>query len=212
MAARPLALRPRIGQRPCSMSRPARYQKLQVAHMKLCVRRVVWLVAYPGQRHQALFDAHKRSGIVTYSTRPELAAGYIEAAHIAGQGGADAMSEGGARASDATGWHIDLKLPRRQGHSRWRDRHQRCVNGRILPVRRLWSRTLSAIRLGVANSSRQAVLSPCCKHLKDTDRWPGLLDCGEDAVRRGDAGCLRPARRPSRFRRHYALASGNPSR
>jgi transposase len=37
------------------------YQKLQVAHMKLCGRRAFWLVAYPGQGHEVLFDAHTRS-------------------------------------------------------------------------------------------------------------------------------------------------------
>ena len=37
------------------------YQKLQVAHMKLCASRAFWLVAYPGQGHEMLFDAHTRS-------------------------------------------------------------------------------------------------------------------------------------------------------
>ncbi|MEK9803646.1 MAG: IS21 family transposase [Curvibacter sp.] len=37
------------------------YQRLQVAHMKLCASRAFWLVAYPGQGHEMLFDAHTRS-------------------------------------------------------------------------------------------------------------------------------------------------------
>ena len=37
------------------------YYRLQVAHMKLCASRAFWLVAYPGQGHEMLFDAHTRS-------------------------------------------------------------------------------------------------------------------------------------------------------
>jgi transposase len=37
------------------------YQRLQVAHLKLCASRAFWLVAYPGQGHEMLFDAHTRS-------------------------------------------------------------------------------------------------------------------------------------------------------
>jgi len=37
------------------------YRKLQVAHMKLCASRAFWLVAYPSQGHEMLFDAHARS-------------------------------------------------------------------------------------------------------------------------------------------------------
>ena len=37
------------------------YQRLQVAHMKLCASRAFWLVAYPGQGHEMLFDAHTRA-------------------------------------------------------------------------------------------------------------------------------------------------------
>jgi len=36
------------------------YRKLQVAHMKLCASRAFWLVAYPSQGHEMLFDAHAR--------------------------------------------------------------------------------------------------------------------------------------------------------
>jgi transposase len=36
------------------------YRRLQVAHMKLCASRAFWLVAYPGQGHEMLFDAHTR--------------------------------------------------------------------------------------------------------------------------------------------------------
>jgi transposase len=36
------------------------YYKLQVAHMKLCASRAFWLVAYPSQGHEMLFDAHTR--------------------------------------------------------------------------------------------------------------------------------------------------------
>jgi transposase len=36
------------------------YCKLQVAHMKLCAGRAFWLVAYPNQGHEMLFDAHTR--------------------------------------------------------------------------------------------------------------------------------------------------------
>ena len=35
--------------------------KLQVAHLKLCASRAFWLVAYPSQGHEMLFDAHTRS-------------------------------------------------------------------------------------------------------------------------------------------------------
>ena len=37
------------------------YYKLQVSHMKLCASRAPWLVAYPSQGHEMLFDAHTRS-------------------------------------------------------------------------------------------------------------------------------------------------------
>jgi transposase len=37
------------------------FYKVQVAHMKLCASRAFWLVAYPGQGHEMLFDAHTRS-------------------------------------------------------------------------------------------------------------------------------------------------------
>ena len=36
------------------------YRQLQVAHMKLCASRAFWLVAYPSQSHEMLFDAHTR--------------------------------------------------------------------------------------------------------------------------------------------------------
>ena len=36
------------------------YRKLLVAHMKLCASRAFWLVAYPSQGHEMLFDAHRR--------------------------------------------------------------------------------------------------------------------------------------------------------
>jgi transposase len=34
---------------------------MQVSHMKLCASRAFWLVAYPSQGHEMLFDAHTRS-------------------------------------------------------------------------------------------------------------------------------------------------------
>jgi hypothetical protein len=37
------------------------FYKLQVAHMKLCASRAFWLVAYPSQGHEMLFDAHTRA-------------------------------------------------------------------------------------------------------------------------------------------------------
>ena len=37
------------------------YYRLQVSHPKLCARRAFWLVAYPSQGHEKLFDAHTRS-------------------------------------------------------------------------------------------------------------------------------------------------------
>ena len=37
------------------------YYKMQVAHLKLCASRALWLVAYPSQGHEMLFDAHTRS-------------------------------------------------------------------------------------------------------------------------------------------------------
>ena len=37
------------------------YCRLQVSHMKLCASRAFWLVAYPSQGHEMLFDAHTRS-------------------------------------------------------------------------------------------------------------------------------------------------------
>jgi transposase len=36
------------------------WRKLQLAHMKLCASRAFWLVAYPNQGHEMLFDAHTR--------------------------------------------------------------------------------------------------------------------------------------------------------
>ncbi len=37
------------------------WRKVQLAHMKLCASRAFWLVAYPSQSHEMLFDAHTRS-------------------------------------------------------------------------------------------------------------------------------------------------------
>ena len=37
------------------------FHKVQVAHTKLCASRAFWLVAYPSQSHEMLFDAHTRS-------------------------------------------------------------------------------------------------------------------------------------------------------
>ena len=37
------------------------YYRVQVAHTKLCASRAFWLVAYPSQGHEMLFDAHTRS-------------------------------------------------------------------------------------------------------------------------------------------------------
>ena len=37
------------------------YRRLQLAHLKLCASRACWLVAYPTQGHEMLFDAHTRS-------------------------------------------------------------------------------------------------------------------------------------------------------
>ena len=37
------------------------YYRLQVSHMKLCASGAFWLVAYPSQGHEMLFDAHTRS-------------------------------------------------------------------------------------------------------------------------------------------------------
>jgi len=34
------------------------YHRMQVSHMKLCASRAFWLVAYPSQGHEMLFDAH----------------------------------------------------------------------------------------------------------------------------------------------------------
>ncbi|MGH8711343.1 MAG: IS21 family transposase, partial [Burkholderiales bacterium] len=37
------------------------YYRMQVSHMKLCASRAFWLVAYPSQGHEMLFDAHTQS-------------------------------------------------------------------------------------------------------------------------------------------------------
>jgi transposase len=37
------------------------YRRMQVSHMKPCASRAFWLVAYPSQSHEMLFDAHTRS-------------------------------------------------------------------------------------------------------------------------------------------------------
>jgi len=37
------------------------HYRMQVAQMKLCASRAFWLVAYPSQGHEMLFDAHTRS-------------------------------------------------------------------------------------------------------------------------------------------------------
>ncbi|MBK9444374.1 MAG: IS21 family transposase [Comamonadaceae bacterium] len=37
------------------------YHRMQVSHMKPCASRAFWLVAYPSQDHEMLFDAHTRS-------------------------------------------------------------------------------------------------------------------------------------------------------
>ncbi len=37
------------------------FRRIQVSHMKLCASLAFWLVAYPSQGHEMLFDAHTRS-------------------------------------------------------------------------------------------------------------------------------------------------------
>ena len=37
------------------------YRRIQVSHLKLCASRAFWLIAYPSQGHEMLFDAHTRS-------------------------------------------------------------------------------------------------------------------------------------------------------
>ena len=37
------------------------YHHMQVSHLKLCASRAFWVVAYPSQGHEMLFDAHTRS-------------------------------------------------------------------------------------------------------------------------------------------------------
>ena len=37
------------------------YYRMQVSHLLLCASRAFWLVAYPSQGHEMLFDAHTRS-------------------------------------------------------------------------------------------------------------------------------------------------------
>ena len=37
------------------------YYRMQMSHMKLCASRAFWLVAYPSQWHEMLFDAHTQS-------------------------------------------------------------------------------------------------------------------------------------------------------
>ena len=36
-------------------------RRLEVAHIKLCASRAFWVVAYPSQSHEMLFDAHARA-------------------------------------------------------------------------------------------------------------------------------------------------------
>ena len=36
------------------------YYRARVAHLKLCASRAFWLVAYPSQGHEMLFDVHTR--------------------------------------------------------------------------------------------------------------------------------------------------------
>ena len=37
------------------------YRRMQVSHLKLCASHAFWVVAYPSQGHEMLFDAHTRS-------------------------------------------------------------------------------------------------------------------------------------------------------
>ena len=37
------------------------YRRMQESHLKLCASRAFWVVAYPSQGHEMLFDAHTRS-------------------------------------------------------------------------------------------------------------------------------------------------------
>ena len=36
-------------------------RRVELAHTKLCTSRAFWLVVYPGQGHETLFDAHARA-------------------------------------------------------------------------------------------------------------------------------------------------------
>ena len=37
------------------------YRRIQLSHLKLCASRTFWVVAYPSQGHEMLFDAHTRA-------------------------------------------------------------------------------------------------------------------------------------------------------
>jgi hypothetical protein len=49
------------------------WRKVQLAHMKLCASRAFWLVAYPSQGHEMLFDAHTRCSDRAWAAWPGAA-------------------------------------------------------------------------------------------------------------------------------------------
>jgi len=49
------------------------FRRIRVYHMKLCASRAFWLVAYPSQGHEMLFNAHTRSfGALDGVPRPRM--------------------------------------------------------------------------------------------------------------------------------------------
>ena len=91
------------------------YRRMQVSHMKLCASRAFWLVAYPSQGHEMLFDAHTRS--------------FAALGGVAQRGIYDLHEDGGGQSQKGQGPHCQCTL---------------CRDVRALPVRcrllqrRLW--------------------------------------------------------------------------
>ena len=76
------------------------YYRMQVSHLKLCASRAFWLVAYPSQGHEMLFDAHTRS----FAAMGGIARRGIDDLHV--DGGGQGQEGQGAHRQQALRRHV----------------------------------------------------------------------------------------------------------
>ena len=128
------------------------YHHMQVSHMKLCASRAFWLVAYPSQGHEMLFDAHTRS--------------FAALGGVARRGIYDLHVDGGGQSQEGQG----------PGCQRTFCRHVRAL-ACLMPIsatspaagRRAWWRRMSKTAGGASGSMRRRANGAALKN--STPGW-----------------------------------------